>query len=78
MVARIEQRSILHGGMKMIVGGYTLELYCDFCNRNYFGPDEFINELGSICRKKAKKYGWILKGNKAKCPVCSKKDKNNE
>jgi len=61
----------------MVVGGYTLHLYCDIDNTehayNEF-PDEYVHELGSVCRSMARHNGWILKrDNTAICPKCSMK-----
>lgn len=73
----------------MMVGCYTLELYCDkegFYNkydadgtlRDEVGhtyqefPHEYMNELGSKCRSRARKAGWKL-GKKQLCPKCSGK-----
>jgi len=52
----------------MIVGCYTLDLYCE--NSNGWGcnpdkpesdPDQYTAELGSRCRRAARKDGWLLK-----------------
>lgn len=59
----------------MIVGCYSLDLYCD----NEAGPhkyDEFpavyTAQTGSKCRRLARKDGWKLdiNGGKAACPRC--------
>jgi hypothetical protein len=63
----------------MIVGGYTLDLYCD-------DPDhvpvhgeshQFFTEEGSQARRKARKAGWMLnlRDGVARCPACAKKAK---
>jgi len=61
----------------MIVGCYSLHLYCDMKNddHDYFEfPHEYDHELGSVCRKEAKNDGWILKKDgTAICPKCSGK-----
>ncbi len=70
-----------------IVGGYTLDLYCDNSNiikgkitdgihqYNEF-PHIYFSELGSECRSEARKEGWILKRNgNAICPKCNKMGK---
>ena len=65
----------------MIVGGYSLHLYCDYCNRNVgFSsnhPDEFAAETGGECRKQARKRGWQMDWSNgiAKCPTCVKTKK---
>lgn len=61
------------------VGCYTLQLYCTFrtgqCpdpphEYNEF-PHEFNHELGSTCRRLARKAGWILRQDgEAICPKC--------
>jgi len=59
----------------MQVGCYTLDLYCDApnCTRTP-QPETFIHELGSTCRRRARKAGWYLTHDgKAFCPTCTKK-----
>ena len=61
----------------MIVGGYTLDLYCDHKNKdheyNEF-PHTYYEQLGSLCRKNARRDGWILhKDGTATCPKCNPK-----
>lgn len=60
----------------MIVGCYTLALYCD----NKEGaheyrefPHEFTNEFGTVCRANARRAGWKLdtKTGRAWCPKCA-------
>ena len=67
----------------MIVGCYTLNLYCDVpgCTYNNRGrgyePDEFTGVTGGECRKAARKAGWrlwLVEGN-ACCPECNKAGK---
>lgn len=61
----------------MIVGGYTLDLYCDNpdCeHKPHRGPAaEYTHELGSVCRRLAKKDGWKLNHRQgiATCPHCA-------
>lgn len=64
----------------MWVGCYGLDLYCENEDStkhswNEF-PHQFTDELGSVCRDKARKLGWIIrKDGTAICPKCSgKKD----
>lgn len=65
----------------MIAGGYTLHLYCDYCDTNQRSgsmvPDEFFAETGGECRKNARKRGWRLdwSAGLAKCPACVKTKK---
>ena len=60
----------------MIVGGYTLDLYCDEkdCKHEYdprWHPVQYVGELGSRCRKQARQDGWLLsRDEKTKCPDC--------
>lgn len=60
----------------MVVGGYTLDLYCDAedswmdrtmqFNHHYamgfqgFGTDQFTGETQAECRAQAKKKGWLI------------------
>lgn len=61
----------------MRVDGYTLDLYCDndsdHHRHNEF-PHTYTDEHGSVCRKNARKEGWIIgRGNgKDYCPKCAK------
>lgn len=61
----------------MIVGGYTLDLYCNTTNPkheyNEF-PHQFYAETGSECRAAARRAGWKLdlKTGKAWCPKCER------
>ena len=60
----------------MIVGGYTLDLYCDreACqhrNDANWNPRQYTAELGSRCRSDARRDGWLLtRDGKAYCPNC--------
>lgn len=66
----------------MIVGGYTLDLYCDAqkciwvdlngCPR--IGPAQFIGETGGYARRVARHRGWKLdlENDRAFCPTCVK------
>lgn len=65
-----------------IVGGYTLELYCENATPGdgrhydfdaYLNPAEYVGEYGSVCRTQARRDGWKLKRDgRAFCPKCSK------
>ena len=69
----------------MIVGGYTLELYCDARPDDTLhtralivagdGFGEFVGEKASTCRRLARKAGWLLnlKEGTCICPACRKK-----
>ena len=68
----------------MIVGCYTLDLYCEEDGHpheyNEF-PHQYIHEFGSTCRRMARKDGWILdrQNCKAICPKCNpRRDTVNE
>lgn len=65
----------------MIVGGYTLDLYCDKeSNQHEYDefPDTYADEFGSTCRRRARESGWILKRNgTAICPKCSGRGKKS-
>lgn len=69
----------------MIVGGYTLDLYCDsgldqpYGTRGHSGapddggayPGTFCAETGRDCRWLARKAGWkFLRGRRVICPTC--------
>lgn len=62
-------------------GCYTLDLYCDesgFTGRDdvhAWGefPHQFTAELGTRCRERARKAGWLIRGSKAWCPKCNPK-----
>lgn len=65
----------------MRAGGYSLHLYCDneACPDRYPSgeyrdspQEEFNAELGSECRRRARKRGWKM-GEIDLCPKCSKK-----
>ena len=66
----------------MIVGCYTLDLYCENLGPwpDKHGhdfkefPHQYTAELGSKCRKNAQRAGWKLtKDGRAYCPRCSGK-----
>lgn len=68
----------------MIVGCYSLHLYCDAKDhvRVYREPGsaqaEFTAETGGECRRDARKLGWVLRmrSGRAICPACAKRTKN--
>ena len=78
----------------MIVGGYSLHLYCDHEYADpeeqykhmglseYPGPGraEFTGETGGEARQAARKRGWVLdlKNGKAFCPDCVKAGRHSE
>lgn len=58
----------------MIVGCYTLDLYCDFENAehpwNAF-PKQFCGHTLGECKRAARKDGWTFhKDGNARCPKC--------
>ena len=59
----------------MIVGSYTLDVYCDLENEAHTHkefPHEYTDEYGAKCRAKARKERWLLLRNgKAVCPKCN-------
>ena len=65
----------------MIVGGYTLDLYCDEknCEHEYdphWNPRQYTGERGSSCRAQARRDGWLLNRlhqGSARCPNCGRK-----
>ena len=68
-----------------VVGGYTLDLYCDtggeafgeFCPRH--GRNQFTGQNERECLKAARLAGWSIKRgdmtDKAFCPSCSRDKK---
>ena len=70
----------------MIVGGYSLHLYCDNVLHAFRHPDkvgsldaEFAGHERADCRKDAKAKGWKLdfKKGTACCPKCQRLDKED-
>ncbi len=72
----------------MWAGCYSLDLYCDNSGPNLKGmphdgihswdefPHNYTDELGSVCRAKARKNGWIIGSDStAICPKCNPKSK---
>lgn len=66
----------------MIVGCYTLNLYCskqgewdDGIHEYKEFPHEYTSEFGTRARRRARRDGWTLNINKgvALCPKCSGK-----
>lgn len=64
----------------MMAGCYTLHLYCDNATpgdgvhefREF--PHEYSDEMGTVCRAKARKAGWVIKKDgTCLCPKCSGK-----
>lgn len=60
----------------MIVGCYTLDLYCDVTYRkhpwDYRFPHQFTGETFGECKKQAQRYGWIFHRNSTvTCPHCA-------
>lgn len=65
----------------MIVGGYTLDLYCDseldqpYGTKGHHGGDHagtFYAQTGKECRRQARAAGWIFqRGRRAICPACA-------
>lgn len=69
----------------MIVGCYTLDLYCDRQGKHPDGihafeefPHQYTHEFGSVCRARARRAGWLLgRDGSALCPKCSGKAKQS-
>ena len=70
----------------MIVGGYTLDLYCDnkstqhahgWIDINDVGrgkfPKQFTGRTYTGCAAEARRNGWKIKGDVAICPDCRQK-----
>jgi hypothetical protein len=71
----------------MIVGCYTLDLYCDNpFHLDVYGefPDQYFDEYGSVCMRQARNRGWLFTKDKntgeriAICPRCSGKKKKGK
>ena len=63
----------------MIIGCYTLDLYCDNKDCYTVGmPHQFTGPSAMHCYKQARAIGWIinLQKSKAYCPRC--KEKQND
>jgi hypothetical protein len=63
----------------MIVGCYSVDLYCDYENMNHFWhscPPQFTGETEAECLRDARRCGWRFSRGKrprlAKCPECVK------
>lgn len=64
-----------------VVGGYTLDVYCDHENDDHehsaFWPgrvDTFYGETKGECMRAARRRGWtIRRDHTATCPICSGK-----
>lgn len=65
-----------------VVGGYSLDLYCanEACDRRakpnnlpYSWPQGFFGNTHRDTMRKAKRYGWKIRGRIAFCPDCVKK-----
>lgn len=63
----------------MWAGAYSLHLYCENYDPNNLGhhswdefPHQYIDELGTVCRAKARKAGWKINNDgTAYCPKCT-------
>jgi len=70
----------------VIVGGYTLDLYCDVEGCRAPGgagmPEQaaFFAETGSQCRQYARNNGWVLdlKAGTCRCPKCARDRKGKQ
>ncbi len=73
----------------MQVGCYTLDLYCDnsesawtcatdimMSGETERWPIQYTHELGTKCRKDARRDGWTLTREKTICPHCNGKVKS--
>jgi len=65
----------------VIVGAYTLHLYCDntkaTSHRHREFPHEFVAEFGSRARANARRAGWRInkRDGEAICPKCRAKER---
>lgn len=58
----------------MIVGCYSMDLYCDECGFGY-GTDSasFAGETRGQCVRQARLWGWLVGRERQLCPKCSGK-----
>ncbi len=68
----------------MVIGGYSLDLYCDFPDEAYKhrgspgypgdGVGDFAAESGPVARSLARRAGWKIErgGRRALCPMCQR------
>lgn len=65
----------------MIVGCYTMHLYCDGPRKHDYGtmPLELVGETEGACFARARKHGWRIDKHvhKAYCPACRKEVPRN-
>jgi hypothetical protein len=59
-------------------GCYSLDLYCDNdgAPAHLWGefPHQYHHELGSVCRDRARRAGWLMRRDGTSlCPKCSGK-----
>jgi hypothetical protein len=64
-------------------GSWTLKVDGEYTDDygHEFGefPHTYIDELGSVCRRNARREGWLLGKEQELCPKCSgKKRKENK
>ncbi len=65
----------------MIVGAYTLDLYCDCCRpwdrhekeRNIRGPHpyQYVEHNLKRAMREAREDGWTFRKGQCRCPQCS-------
>ncbi len=64
----------------MIVGAFTLDLYCDCCKpyerspksfRRGPHPEQFVGQTERECMQAARKEGWTFRTGFARCRKCS-------
>lgn len=64
-----------------VVGCYSMDLYCDGENPAHTYkefPHCYTAQLGSTCKKNARKAGWrFLKDGRAYCPKCKEVNRIN-
>ena len=60
----------------MIVGAYTLDLYCDCCKRyerkNELGPHphQYVAHSNAQAMAQARRDGWTFRNGKCRCSLC--------
>jgi len=66
----------------MIVGGYTLDLYCDCCPKEKNDawstnpPHQYAAINLKMCMKWARKDGWSFRKKMCRCPKCGQEGKS--
>ena len=68
----------LRGKKEMVIGWFTLDLYCDGEHDNIYNPQipspkTYSDENEELAITKAKSDGWVIKEGKCLCQKCVKR-----